>query len=282
MEPDLMTAYQRAEFSKSARLRVWLFMVQLLAAAPGALSVIVTDPDAQYYLAVAATSLIAIWWMLSMAYERARSAAQAARRASLLLGLFPGGITANESKELRQRFTVTEERARSFIAPGYYASKEAPSAKRLCEMLEESAYFTADLQRFSAQIMLALFGAFVLVAGVLAISIGIDLDRSASMNFVRVTLAASIFLMSSDVLGATLKHRAAAREVEAIRRRLAILAARGTPLTDILLVMTDYNAAVESAPESVPFAFKCREGVLNQRWAEYVKDKAAEQALARQ
>ncbi len=63
--------------------------------------------------------------------------------------------------------------------------------------------------------------------------------------------------------------------IEDVRRRLVTADRSGYPLPDVLLAMTDYTAAVESAPESVPFAFKFRQKRLNQRWSEYQADREA-------
>jgi hypothetical protein len=94
------------------------------------------------------------------------------------------------------------------------------------------------------------------------------------MTFIRVILSIFVFFMSSDMLGAFYKHLSAAAQAKAIRGRLATLQQRSAPLADVLLIMTDYNAVVEAAPENVPFAFRLREKTLNARWAEYIADKA--------
>ena len=270
-----LVGYQLAEFAKSSRLRVWLFFLQLLAAAPAALSVIIVDETWLYVLAILGAVFLVAWWVVSLQYEKSREAAQTARRASLLSGAFGETFSAYELSELRQRFTVTEAQAKAKENPEYYATREKPGAHRLAEMLEESAFFTSDLQDFSSKVMGFTLVTFVVLAGALALVVGIDLDRSSSITFVRIVLSAFVFAMSSDVLGAFVKHMSAATRTKAIRNRLATLQQRDAPLIDVLLVMTDYNSAVESAPESVPFAFKLRETKLNTRWAEYIADKAA-------
>ncbi|MET3897008.1 ABC-type multidrug transport system fused ATPase/permease subunit [Devosia sp. UYZn731] len=275
LSPSKLVGYQLAEFDKSSRLRVWLFFLQLLLAVPAALSVVIVDETWLYALAIAGGIGLVVWWLISIQYEKSRSAAQTARRASLLSGAFAETFSAFELSELRQRFTVTEEQAVAKENPDYYATKNAPGASRLAEMLEESAFFTSELQDFSGRVMGVILAAFIVIAGVIGLSVGINLDRSASMTFVRIILSVFVFIMSSDMLGAFFKHLAAAAQTKAIRGRLATLQQRSAPLMDVLLVMTDYNAAVEAAPESVPFAFNLRERKLNARWAEYLADKAA-------
>ena len=84
--------------------------------------------------------------------------------------------------------------------------------------------------------------------------------------------------MSSDVLGAYQEHKSAAKEIRDIRQRLSVADANGYPFPDVLLAMTDYNAAVEGAPESVPWLYDWYASDLDQRWKEYQADRAVVRA----
>ncbi len=274
LTPSRLVGYQLAEFEKSSRLRIWLFFLQLLLALPAALSVVIVDETWLYGLAILGGVGLIIWWLISLRYDRSRTAAQTARRASLLSGALGETFSPFEVAELRQRFTVTEAEATAKENPDYYASQKTAGSERLAEMVEESAFFTADLQDFSSKVMGVIFVLFIVLAVAVGLSVGPDLDRSGSMTLIRIILAIFVFIMSSDMLGAFQKHRSAAAQAKAIRSRLATLQHRSAPLADVLLVMTDYNAVVEAAPESVPFAFRLREKTLNARWAEYLADKA--------
>jgi hypothetical protein len=53
----------------------------------------------------------------------------------------------------------------------------------------------------------------------------------------------------------------------------------GYPIVDVLLAMSDYNATVESAPESVPYAYEIYAKYLNQRWKEYQADRREAQEI---
>jgi hypothetical protein len=88
-------------------------------------------------------------------------------------------------------------------------------------------------------------------------------------------MAMLVFIMSSDVLGAYQQHRTAAKELGDIRRRLAVSDSHGYPLPDVLLAMTDYSAAVEGAPESVPWAYEWYATELDARWKQYQEDREA-------
>ena len=55
-------------------------------------------------------------------------------------------FSAAESRDLRQKFAVTETAASACLDPDYYASELPPGDGRLAELIEESAFYTAHLQ----------------------------------------------------------------------------------------------------------------------------------------
>ena len=85
---DNLVGYLRAEFGKSGWLRVWLFFIQLAAAVPAAISVVIPDshPNLLYSLAIISVILLLVWWFMDKFYSDARAAGYAALRAALLLG----------------------------------------------------------------------------------------------------------------------------------------------------------------------------------------------------
>lgn len=275
-----LVGYLRAEFAKASKLRLRLLLVQLLAAIPGALGVVIQDDKTLYYLAVAGAGLLAYWWLVRAKYQRVRAAAHTARRASLILGGLGGTLSPDEHQRLRQLFTVDENEARFRIVPNYYASDLPPSPARLGEMLEESAFYSRDIHRISATIMGGVFVFFVAMAAMIAMVTIPYADRVTALTAARVFLASSVFLLSSDVLGAAREHRAAADGAEDVRARMSAAYAKGFPQNDVLLAMVDYNSAMEGAPEAVPGVYRGNEARLNQRWAEYKRDRAAARKAA--
>jgi hypothetical protein len=90
----------RAEFNKAAKLRVWLFVVQLAVAVPAAAAVLVTNSVWVYVLAVTGVLLLVAWWALNSLYSAAREAAHSARRAALLAGGLSEKFSADEIRRL--------------------------------------------------------------------------------------------------------------------------------------------------------------------------------------
>lgn len=271
-----LVGYLRAEFAKAQTLRNALFVVQLLAALPGAAAVLTPDQHGitQYVLAISGAVLLACWWLLEFFYSSTRSAAQAARRGALLLGGLNESLSPGEIQNLRERFTVTATRAAACEKTDYYATQKPVGAARLAEMLEESALYSERLQWLSANAMLVLLLLFAAVFAAIALSSITQPDPELGMLLVRVMLAMTVFVLSSDALGAQQRHRRAAISLQAIRQRLLTADRSDYPLPDVLLIFADYNAAVESAPESVPFLYRWYRADLNQRWQTYQHDRA--------
>lgn len=275
-----LVGYLRAEFAKASRLRVWLFWLQLATAIPAAVAVLIPDFHSEllYGLAFAGAVLVIAWWFLNGHYDRVRRAAQAARRAALLLGGLKQPLSPGEVQALRECFTVSAAEAQKCEKEDYYATKLPPGPARLGEMLEEFAFYSEHLQRISANVMRAVLVIFAVVLLIIAFGIAPYVGHDTGETIVRVFLAMLAFGMSGDVIGAYRAHRGATSDIRDIRQRLITADAANYPLADVLLAFTDYNAAVESAPESVPCAYKMRASYLNERWADYQNDRDTRRA----
>jgi hypothetical protein len=271
----------RAEFAKSSRLRIALFLLQLAVAIPAAVSVVIPDDEKKtlYVLAIVGALLLGLWWIVNGWYARARSAAEAARRGALLLGGLDQPLSPLEIQSLRERFTVSGEKAKECEKADYYATHLPPGAGRLAEMLEESALYSEHLQRISSYVMLALLLLFLTIFFVIALATTPFVERDTGFLVLRMFLAILVFVMSSDVLGAYQQHKTAAEDIKEVRQRLSIADVNGYPLPDVLLAMTDYNAAVEGAAESVPWAYNLYAKQLDARWKDYQSDRALARAM---
>jgi hypothetical protein len=268
-----LTGYQKAEFAKSSKWRIWLIICQFLASLPAAFAVVVTNETAIYFLAIVGVAMLAIWWWARARYMAARSAAHSARRASLVVNGLGLELTASEHQRLRQLFTVNEGDAARMLDPRYYASQLSGGASRLGEILEESAFYSKAIHAESAKIMTTVL---VVVVGLLAVTAFTSVpfvERATALVFVKIVLAASVFVLSSDVIGSIKEHREAYRAAGEIQTRMSAAFGSAFPVGDVILAMADYNNAMESAPEAIPGIFKRIEAELNRRWAEYVRDR---------
>lgn len=278
MSPELLTAYQSAQFGKAARMRMWLFIAQLLVAVPAAVSVVVENGRELYWLALIGALLVILYWGLQAAYRRSREGAQAARRAGLISNGLGISYSAAEVRDLRQKFVVTEGVAFACRDPDYYASELPPGYGRLAELVEESAFYTAHLQAKSAIVMRVIIVCFLVAFAIIAF-VGLPYTATDTMMVVvRIAMAFLVFVLSTDVFGAMVAHKHAAADSKEIYMRLSRARAAKFPESDVLLALSDYNAVIEAAPEVVPYVYGfCRTG-LDQRWREYQRDAARSEA----
>lgn len=274
-----LVGFLRAEFAKASNLRIWQFLAQLAIAVPAAIAVVVTDDVGSYRLAIAGAVLLIGWWVANIIYTSARNAAHTARRAALLLDGLDKPFSAAAILSLQDRMTVSKSSAAKYVKSDYYASTLPPGPQRLAELIEESAFYSAPLQRASAKAMLAIIVLFAVLAAGIVLSEVPFVEHSTTLLLIRLILAAFVFAMSADVVGAYLAHKDAARRIEEVRARLMGFS-DATYESDVLIAMADYNAAVESAPESIPFAYRFMEKDLNDKWADYQLNREAARAAA--
>lgn len=266
---DQIVGYQRAEFDRASSLRTWLIFCQFMVAIPGAVSVLVEDGVRLYYLAGAGAALLALWLYLDSQYRKHRSAGERARRATLIMGGLGKPISPAELLALQGGFKVSTAQGKLREDPNYFATRVAPGLRRLGEMVEESAFWSADLHRWSATAMGALSAALLVLLAVTAFLAIPFTDTPKIMSALRILLALLVFGLSSDVLAAVRGHHQAAAEIRDVLAGMQRAAAEGHPEADVLYLTSEYNAAVEAAPVVVPLVYKLRCETLNQQWTDY-------------
>lgn len=266
--------YQRASFAKAQRRRVWVLSSQFLMAAAAAASVFSNDGPLQLYLASAAGVLLIVWLIATHSYRRYKADGDQARRACLVLEGFPDAPSPAQLFQIYQSFNVVDSDAAERTDPNYFATTAPRGPIRLAEMLEESAFWTEKLQEESGRWMAVALALIASVAAIGWLLLTPSEDVELRVSLARVVLALLPFFLSSDVFGALSGHRAAARSICELRLRLDAAQARGAKMGDVVLLMLDYNAAVEAAPMNLPYLYDLRKNKLGERWNAYRDHKA--------
>lgn len=264
---------QRAESNKSEKLQIAMMVVQFLIAVIAAVSVYFNNNAYLFGLAGLGFALMLIWVYLSQGQLSHRAAGDQARRAVLLMSGLKFELSAGQQLRINEGFKVPPPVGESRREEEHFATREAPGYKRLAEMIEESSYWTRDLQAVSSKAMICallfLLAVVLVVSGAAVASLGSDSLVSLS----RVIIAIMVFVVSSDALGLVLAYRSSATTIDEIFKRVEAAAARSFEESDVLLLMTDYNAAIERAPSTLPYVYKLSRDGLNRRWQAYVEAK---------
>ncbi len=267
--------YQRASFDKAQRFRFWVLVSQLFIAATAAASVFSNDRTLQLYLAAAGAVLLVIWLYVAAKHRRYKEDGDQARRVSMILEAFTERPSPAQLFQIFQAFSVTAAQAASKAGTDYYATTASPGNGRLAEMLEESSFWTEKLQEASGAVMAGFLGVVASGAAIGWLVLTPSEDAEMRVSLARVFLALLAFFLSSDVFGALAGHRAAARSICNIRLRLNAAQVRQAPLGDMLILMLDYNAAVEAAPMILPFLYTARRKRLKAQWDTYLTNRPA-------
>lgn len=270
---ERLLTYQRVELDCSRRFQDGALIAQLGVAVVAAISVYSENNIIQLNFAIVGFLLAALWLLLAHKQRSHRAAGDQARRVILLASGLGERFSAEQRLRVFDGFSVSIEGKPLVREEDHFASREAPGYRRLAELIEESAYWTRDLQRSSAawirnvMVVTALLIGCALWTGLLA------LPTDASVSLARVLVAALVFLVSSDLLSSIFAYREAAAAIGVILQRVETAAARDYPSSDVMLLMSDYNAVVESAPFALPGVFRWRNADLTRRWRNYLEQK---------
>ncbi|HBN9480035.1 TPA: GrpB family protein [Pseudomonas aeruginosa] len=270
---DCLLTHQRKELDGAKNLQMKMIVAQLLMSAIAAATVYISDNKYLLHAAGVGLLLMLLWVHYSQRQQKFRGAGDQARRVVLLISGLNKIPPAGQKLRIKDSFTFSVSGMPTSREEDHFASRESHGYKRLSEMIEESAYWTHDLQRFSARFMGFIF--FVLAFATLLLC-WYAVTTAAPKDFVnlsRTLIAFFVFLMSSDFLGLLLSYKNSADSIEEIFRRVESVAARGYKENDALLLMVDYNAAIEKSLPALPGAFKYRRKSLSQRWRTYIETK---------
>jgi GrpB-like predicted nucleotidyltransferase (UPF0157 family) len=268
-----LLTHQRAESNKAERLQVRMIATQFATAIIAAVSVYSNNNKYLFAAAILVFIFMLLWLVLSQGQQRHRSAGDQARRAVLLISGLDLEPSAGQKLRISDGFNVPIFKIALRREEDHFAPRETPGYKRLSEMIEESSYWTRDLQQASARAMtviLLILGVIVIITGGAAVA---SLNSDSLISLSRAMIAIMVFVISSDFIGLLLSYRGSAVAIDEIFKRVETADARDYLEADILLLMSDYNAAIERSPAPLPWIYKLRQKRLGQRWQAYVEAK---------
>lgn len=257
---------QRQEFNRAASLQGRILWVQITLAILGCVAVFLEEGELTYLVLVLTLIGSVVWAYLSWHYEEARFGAERTRRVTLLAGGLGVPIDPTDMLDLQGELPEGVPVCDTREEASYFHTTQEPGPRRLAEMLEESAFWTAFLMRKCANRAWYGFALFVCVFVLLLLSLLPFVAIRHSLELGRVVSSMLILLISADFFGAAHAYSHTARMMENVTMRLRTNKAAGYPLQDLLLVMGDYNSAVEAAPVISPKLYEAYQDKLNQLW----------------
>ncbi|WP_197076971.1 MULTISPECIES: GrpB family protein [Pseudomonas] len=268
-----LLSHQRAESNRAEKLQMSMMLIQFCVAVVAGLSVYSNNNINLYLYAVAGFVFMLVWLVLGQKQLSHRSAGDQARRAVLLMSGLELEPSAGQQLRISDGFRVPISPNNVRREEDHFATREAPGHKRLAEMIEESSYWTRDLHHISFKAMAVLLFLFIVAVSVVSGAAVASFDSDNLISLYRVMIAIMIFGISSDALGLLLAYRSSAFAIDEIFKRVEAVAGRGYRKSDVLLLMSDYNAAIERAPITLPGVYKFGRAGLNRRWQAYIEAK---------
>jgi hypothetical protein len=255
---------QRVGFARAAWRQRATIVIQILIAIVASATVFVPE---QYgaYLAALFVMLLGIGYAASSwFYKEARFLAERIRRITLFSGGLGTVISISERQDILARFSQEELIEGEKLAdPNYCASSSPVGSQRLAEMLEEAAFFTFHQFRLCAAISWTITGGLLLLSIFMLFSILPFVSVERALVGVRVVCAMIILLLSNDFFGNSQDYTAALVIIKNVIARIETNKEAGYPLDHLLLIVGDYNSAVERAPMVLPGVYRLVRDKLN-------------------
>lgn len=270
-----LLTHQNLELDKADRYGRSMMWLQLSMALTAALSVYVDQGWLLLLIALMGFGFLAAWLVLSQSQQKHRAAGDQARRAVLFMSGLGKKPSLEEQQRILKEFILPLSGADWVLEERRFASREFPGYQRLAEIIEESAFWTGDLHRASAELMSKILWGSLLCSFAVSIAAIVLAPPDNLIAFNRALIAVMLFFISSDMLGLYFAYKRSAASLYEIFHRVEISALRGYLDADILLLASDYNAVIENSPSPLNFFLKSRVDKLSLRWTIYKEIKRA-------
>jgi hypothetical protein len=261
-----LIALARAGFTRAKvlhRMRLGAHVVGLLAG----LGALFAPAPWAYVLSLVVLLAEGVAWFLRHNANQQQSAAEEARRRGLLIDALGIDEEPLDTTDLRRRFSShLEAAAQNFEDENYYASKEPPGLERLRTHLQESAFWSKGLYEAAAQRSFRIWG----VVAVSVVLVSYFAQPFAAAATAEVAVKAMVifltFLPATDGFGQGLGWATAAKQAEAIDRRLERLDAQAKE--PLIAAFADYAVAVGSTAPIPAWVYNAERERLNTLWRE--------------
>ena len=274
-EIDELIAMQLVSYDDAANTQRMIFWLSIGIATMGILLIFITNDVIALTIGFFSFLTIVVIVWLQHKLGSIRAFAEQVRKATLLSRGLGAKLSSHEMRTIKAKFSGNSEKVSSKINQEYYASNVAHGPKRLVGMLEESAFWSQFLlKKCATKSWLYFLGAVAVTVFIVLSFLFVSKDQytSNNLNFINVVMSGITLLISRSFMGNALAYSGAERAVARILERLQILKKTDDDkemLPDLLMILGDYNSAVESAPLFLPGMYKRNKTALDKLWTDY-------------
>ncbi len=258
----------RAEFEKAKSNEQYAWVAQSIVSIAAIVSLFVKVELLIYFTTLIALASTIAKWGFSYQAKSQKSMAERARRLILLFEALGYKISKREITDLQSCFSASETKGQQWENADYFSSSLAPGYAKLASHLQESAFYSKHLYSISAKRIWYYF-AVISVASLIGLFVLPSIkDQTWSIAIARFISVILMFLIATDLLGRALGFSEASNSLSEIDYRIENVKSSDFPEHDIILILEDYNAAVQGAP-LIPTSIYLRNmEKLNLLWAE--------------
>lgn len=252
------------EFAKSTELKSWL--CQLIMTATALLSIF-SNLELLIYPSTIIALLAAFFdkWF-SYQSKQKKDIAEHARRLLLIVNGLGYQVSKKELTDLFASFSISETAGKKWESKDYFQSTHKIGYLRLSHLLQESAFFSKHLYSESAKISWVMFSIIFLISLATLFVLPILPSLSWVITIAKIISVVLMFLISIDLFGRALEYTDASNSIRYIDDKLENTYRSGMKEGDILLVFSDYNTTVSSAPLIPTFIYNWNKTRLAKLW----------------
>ena len=272
MDDNKLLGLQRAEFRRAEVMGVRSNRTQFIIVAISITTVFVNEPSYVYFLALCNLIISGFWLWFSIQAKNSHSVAERARRAVVFSNGLGIRLSGKSYTDLKMLFNVNESEGEKYEDENYFKSQQEYGNKKLAEIVEESSFWSKHLYKKSAR-RYWLYFSVTLVISILGLLL-VPLLNVGSMDILisQVFCLILIWLITGSIFSTAMSFTNAANSIDDIEGRLDKMALNKEPDQDVLLVVSDYNALVESSPTIPSDLYEKNRDTLNTLWNERLRD----------
>lgn len=216
-------------------------------------------------------ALVAFALQLLIVAVRHRSAihysmGESVRRPAMLqngLGTKPSSL---QLAKIKARYGIAFS-GEAITGETYYESKTPSGLKRLLEITEESAFWTAELaERMAALLRILIMIVIVILVIALVIALDAGLPAAHGELMAKIVIATVTVWCTGDLFALWLKYESLARSVQRVLTDCEAILSRPEIGYEAAVVFGEYNCALAAASVIPDFIYKMNRNRLNVAW----------------
>jgi len=268
MDDNKLLGLQRAEFKRAEAMGARSNRAQFIIVIISIITVFINSPSYVYTLTIGNLIISLLWIWFSMQAKNSHSIAERARRAVVFSNGLGVRLSGKTYTDLQMLFNVHEREGAKYEDEKYFKTEKEYGNKKLAEIVEESSFWSKHLFKMSAKRYWLYFAVTLTVSTLGLLLLPLLNVGSLDILISQVFCLILIWLITGNIFSSAMSFTNAANAADDIEGRLDKMASNMESDQDVLLIVSDYNALVESSPTIPSDLYEKNQERLNALWEE--------------